>query len=140
MVVLSDCQGYSQPIKTQSQKNDFEAKVEHIFSNITSLTRNRPSPARLLVIPKIRHFCKRFHQKRYSWINEICIFCSVTFISNFGENFINVILFWFFYKLIHFIRLSYFNREFVEMLTRLACKIFFVFSAVDRVETALMIS
>ena len=66
MVVLSGCQVYSQPAKhTQSQKEDVEAKFEHICSNIISLTRNRRLPARLLIIPKSRRFCKRSHLKRY---------------------------------------------------------------------------
>ena len=39
----------------KKHKNNVEAKVKHICSNITSLTRNRPLPARLLMIPKSRH-------------------------------------------------------------------------------------
>ena len=118
---------------TQIQKNHVEAKIEHICSNITSLTPNKPLPTRLLIITKSRHFCKRFHQKRYSWINELCIFYSVIFNSNFGESFIMAILFWLFYILIHFIRLTYFNRQFGKMLTHLGLKISFVFSGIDRV-------
>ena len=125
---------------TQIQKNHVEAKIEHICSNITSVTLNKPSSTRLLIITKSRHFCKRFHQKWYSWINELCIFYGVIFNSNFGESFIIVILFLLFYILLRFIRLTYFNRQFVKMLTHLGRKIFFVFSGIDRVYVALRIS
>ena len=91
---LSNCQGFYQlaNIYSKSEKWPWSEGRTYLL-HITSLTPNRHSPTRLLVIPKSRHFCKRFHQKRYSLTNEPCIFYSEIFISNFQESFIKGILF-----------------------------------------------
>ena len=84
-----------------------------------------------VIFQKVATFARDFTKR--DTVFKLCIFYNVIFISNFGETFIKVILFWFFYKLIHFIRLTYFNRQFVKILTHLGRKNLFVFSGTDRV-------